>query len=179
MWGSNAVNGVINIITKSATQTQNALLSVAQMGERSGSFRFGGQLGSNSSYRFHTGFRIDKSPSSTLNTSFQGEFYTGKEGQTMTLPLLAAPYSEVITTPTEVSGADLQGIWNHVLSDTSDTSLQLYWDRSDRDDAQLGMTVDVLDLGYKKTPSVGRSPRYRMGTWISAYKLPHKTHRLG
>jgi iron complex outermembrane receptor protein len=53
LWGANAVNGVINIITKSADQTQGfavATFASAQEGYTS-SLRFGGKIGTNLSYR--------------------------------------------------------------------------------------------------------------------------------
>src|SRR6266853_4901941 len=53
LWGANAVNGVINIITKSAKETQGLLLSttVGREDQPTTSVRYGGQLGTNLFYR--------------------------------------------------------------------------------------------------------------------------------
>jgi iron complex outermembrane receptor protein len=54
MWGANAVNGVINIITKSAAATQGTLLSAtAGRDERNGAVRYGGALGNGGHYRVY------------------------------------------------------------------------------------------------------------------------------
>jgi len=49
MWGANAVNGVINIITKAAAQTQGGLVTAGGGNEERGfgGLRYGGPLGSN------------------------------------------------------------------------------------------------------------------------------------
>jgi iron complex outermembrane receptor protein len=53
MWGANAVNGVINIITKAAGQTQGGLVTVGGGNEERGfgGLRYGGPLGPNAHYR--------------------------------------------------------------------------------------------------------------------------------
>jgi iron complex outermembrane receptor protein len=52
LWGANAVNGVINIITKPAAATQGTLLgATASKNERNGAVRYGGSLGADGHYR--------------------------------------------------------------------------------------------------------------------------------
>jgi iron complex outermembrane recepter protein len=53
MWGSNAVNGVVNIITKRAEDTQGALLTAGggDQGQMLAGMRFGGSLGGAGYYR--------------------------------------------------------------------------------------------------------------------------------
>src|ERR1041385_7503198 len=53
MWGTNAVNGVINIISKTADATQGGQVTAegGSMGEARGSVRYGGRVGSRASYR--------------------------------------------------------------------------------------------------------------------------------
>ena len=55
LWGANAVNGVINIITKAAQETHGGLVSGGGGSEERGfaTFRFGGQLGDNLHYRVY------------------------------------------------------------------------------------------------------------------------------
>ena len=56
LWGANAVNGVINIITKSAKDTQGGLLTMGVGTQENGfgGLRYGGKLGDNAGYRFYT-----------------------------------------------------------------------------------------------------------------------------
>ena len=56
LWGANAVNGVINIITKAARDTEGALATagIGSEGQGLGGFRFGGRLGDSGHYRFST-----------------------------------------------------------------------------------------------------------------------------
>src|SRR5882672_8896911 len=53
LWGANAVNGVINIITKAAKDTQGALATAGagDQGQALGAFRYGGPLGGSGHYR--------------------------------------------------------------------------------------------------------------------------------
>ena len=62
LWGANAVNGVINIITKSATETQGLLATAGGGSEEKGfgGLRYGGKVGEDFSYRVYgKGFRRD------------------------------------------------------------------------------------------------------------------------
>jgi len=56
MWGANAVNGIINIITKSADETYGGLTVVGQGREQRGAMRmrYGGALGTKGHFRFYT-----------------------------------------------------------------------------------------------------------------------------
>src|SRR6185295_2304375 len=70
VWGANAVNGVINIITKSAKDTQGALVTAGGGTEERGfsGVRYGGQLGCDAHYRVWGKWReVDKGYDSPLN----------------------------------------------------------------------------------------------------------------
>jgi iron complex outermembrane receptor protein len=120
LWGANAVNGVINIITKSSKDTQGGLISAGGGTEENGfgSVRYGGKIKDDAYYRvyakyfnrddfrdsigregsdewdvFRGGFRTDwdLSPQNTLNV--QGDIYSGTVGQRVNVPTLAPPFS--------------------------------------------------------------------------------------
>jgi iron complex outermembrane receptor protein len=104
LWGANAVNGVINVITRSAQSTQGALAAVgAGNRENSAAARYGGKLGPDGYYRVYGmggnrensvrangsavpdgwsnaqgGFRADWGNTSRGFT-LQGDIYQGKE----------------------------------------------------------------------------------------------------
>jgi iron complex outermembrane receptor protein len=169
LWGANAVNGVINIITKEAAATQNGLVKIQGGNELDGmaAVRYGGKIGANTYYRayskyFHYdsstdalgrnvfdswdatrgGFRID---SSTPDDSFtlQGDMNRGDHGETLTQSTLTPPYQTTFRNRGSFTGGNLLGRWNHTFS-RSKTSLQLYYDRTNI--AAESLLVDHRDI---------------------------------
>ena len=144
LWGANAVNGVINIITKSARDTQGLYAEAGGGSEPRGftGARYGGTLGPDAQFRVYAkffdrgdevlangnpesdawhqsraGFRVDANPSSRDKLTVQGDFYDGPEN--------------VQSGGTgDQSGENLLGRWTRVLSDESDLSLQSYIDQT-------------------------------------------------
>jgi iron complex outermembrane recepter protein len=140
LWGANAVNGVINIITRKAGDTQGGSLRVGGGNlEQRGSVQYGGQAGSAVDYRayadsFHYGddltatganardawqksqggFRVDWMPAGDLVT-LQGDLYTGSE-------------DELQSADEAVSGHNLLTRWNHAFSEASSLQVQAYYD---------------------------------------------------
>ncbi|HEX4964324.1 MAG TPA: TonB-dependent receptor [Thermoanaerobaculia bacterium] len=146
LWGANAVNGVINIITKSAKETQGGLVTAAAGNETDlGSVRWGGKLGEGTFYRaygkyYHRdaleletggsahdplrreqgGFRVDHDDAGAGALTFQGDVYRGG-------------YSEVVRPDdTDLDGGNLLGRWKRTLAAGSSLELQVYFDRSHR-----------------------------------------------
>jgi iron complex outermembrane receptor protein len=144
LWGANAVNGVINIITRSAADSQGVY---AEGGggtqlQEFGGVRYGGKLAPDVSFRVYGkyfdrdaevfpngtragdnwhqeqgGFRIDTDASQQNTFTLHGDFYQGNEG--------------VDTGGAEqTAGGNLVGRWTDVLSERSDLSLQAYYDRT-------------------------------------------------
>jgi iron complex outermembrane receptor protein len=171
LWGTNAVNGVINVITRSAADTQGGLLP-AGIGNRDAdaALRYGGAFGSDAHYRVygmyleqdHTttqsgaakddashksqgGFRIDWSRAGDSLT-VSGNGYSGAEGQ----PLPGAISLNGLTLPlgnVSISGANLTGHWDRALEAGSNLSLQGYYDRTDRDaPPSFSESLDIFDL---------------------------------
>jgi iron complex outermembrane recepter protein len=158
LWGANAVNGVINIITKSAAETQG-LYTEAGGGSQPQNFetaRYGGSLGGDTSFRLYgkyfdrgdevlpdgasasdewhqgrTGFRIDSSTSSSDKFTFQGDLYDGHEETTL-------------GRDADTSGDNLLGRWTCVFSNLSDITLQTYFDQTHLADPVAPLTLDGL-----------------------------------
>jgi iron complex outermembrane receptor protein len=175
LWGANAVNGVINIITKEAEATQNGLAKLQTGNELDGmaAVRYGRKIGSNTYYRAYAkyfqydsstdalgrnvfdgwdttrgGFRID---STTPDDSFtlQGDVYRGGYGETLTQSLLAFPYQTTFQNRGNFSGGNLLGRWNHTFS-RSKTSLQLYYDKTNTAaDSLLVDRQDIYDVDFQ------------------------------
>ena len=147
LWGANAVNGVINITTKEAKDTQGLLLLGGGGTELRGfaGLRYGGALSPTLHYRIYTkyfdrdstlrpsgadgddawhmaqsGFRLDWTPPSDNLLTLQGDLYGGRLNQTG-------------SGQTEVGGGNLLGRWTHTFSSGSDLQVQAYYDRTHRD----------------------------------------------
>lgn len=180
IWGANAVNGVINVITRSAADTGGGLVSAGGGSrEKSGSVRYGGQLANgghfrsyaryadaNDSYRadgvntqtgWHrqqAGFRADWSERSRSFT-VQGDAYNGDLGQAGTRDI-------------RIAGANLTGRISTMLADGSHVRLQAYWDHTERDQPLAFVEhLDTLDLDFQHSLRMGRSHAV---TWGGGYR---------
>jgi iron complex outermembrane receptor protein len=182
LWGANAVNGVINIITKHAADTQGGILALGGGNKEQafGGARYGMSLGETTYGRIyvkgfkrdefvHTeggdagddwnilrrGFRVDSFLSSRDALTVQGDFYKGHTNQALALVTTTAPFSQLVKDEVDVSGWNLIGRWHRVLSSESEFTLQLYYDRSDRDDVLLGEVRDTLDIDFQHRFAAG------------------------
>ena len=154
LWGTNAVNGVINVITRSASETRGAL-AAAGAGKRGSNtvFRYGGTLGDDGNYRVygkyddrkHTdqqdksaaddasyktqlGFRADWDRAGNRLT-LQGNAYSGGEGQPLPGAISVSGVDLALAAIT-VSGVNLSAGWNRLLDGGSTLSAQAYFDRT-------------------------------------------------
>jgi iron complex outermembrane recepter protein len=146
LWGDNAVNGVINIITKNARDSQGVLVRASGGSElrRAGDMRYGGTVGADVQARVYGkyfgrdssalpvggqatddwsvgqgGFRLDWDASPVTHVTVQSDVYDGRIAQ-------------LGLNDTAMSGGNLLGRWSRTLSKDSDLSLQLYYDRTHR-----------------------------------------------
>jgi iron complex outermembrane receptor protein len=172
LWGANAVNGIINIITKRATDTQGGLVTAGAGNEEKGfgGVRYGGTLGKRGYYRAYGkvfnrdslvlvdgsdagdpirigqgGFRADWTAEGRDAFTFQGDAYEGRVGETT-------------RDDTDVDGGNLLGRWTRTFSEDSDLELQVYWDRTHRRiPALFEEHLDTLDLDFQhQFPLAGR-----------------------
>lgn len=169
-WGTNAVNGIINIITRSARHTQGGLL-VGGMGEQeaTGTLRYGGSFRQTGYYRAYgkyydydntttitgeprdddwhkgqVGFRFDWG-SIGEQLSVQGDAYRGTFGQPR--PSRIVTDASVELGDISVSGVNLTARWDHILDDGSEFAMQAYYDRTKRDvPPTFAETLDIFDV---------------------------------
>lgn len=144
LWGANAVNGVINITSKSAKDTQGLYLEggAGSSFQDFGGVRFGGTLDSNIYYRvygkyFDRGDEVYPNGSTASNAwrMGQGGFRIDSEaGARDKMTLQGDIYDSGVNVATggdgEASGGNIIGRWSHTISDDSDMSLQMYFDRT-------------------------------------------------
>lgn len=177
MWGANAVNGVINIITKPARNTQgNLAVAGAGNAERGfAGFRHGGQAGDDTHYRVYgkgferdamadtsgqsghddwrsvqAGFRMDTRFSGDDRLTVQGDAYQKTEGKMgSSNAVFIPPYSAGFINDSQAKGANLLVRWERRLSDQAEFSLQAYYDRVQFTATKLSDVQDTLDVDFQ------------------------------
>ncbi|MGA8222980.1 MAG: TonB-dependent receptor [Candidatus Acidiferrales bacterium] len=177
VWGANAVNGVISIFTKKAADTRGVLIEAGagNIQQGFGLAQYGGQLGKSTDYRVYThyfdqtqmadingnsgddgyhilrsGFRTDTTLTTKDTLTFDGSFYSGREGELgYILPSVTSPNLIPMREQIDLGGGYLRSAWNHTYSDRSDSTLQFAFTRYTRDDPLEPETRDTIDLDYK------------------------------
>jgi len=159
LWGANAINGVINIITKKAKDTQG-FSAVTSAGIDEGyvaSLRYGGSINDRFTYRIfakgdywdpgttpagktaydaenlaQAGARIDWNPSEKDSLTVEGGGYRGgfhNQAPEFTAPDLPAT---MVFDSAEMHGGHFQSHWSHQFSTSSRTDVLGYCDWADR-----------------------------------------------
>ncbi len=178
LWGANAVNGVINIITKSSAATQGGLIEAAagSNDRGTGSVRYGGKVGDIGHWRIYAkgfdrngsivestgargddkwqqqrvGFRTDLTPSARDAVTVQGDYYDGRSGESAFLNSLSAPYNILTGTTQTVSGGNLLGRWQRDISATDSFTVQGYFDHTKRDwPAHSNEVRNTVDIDFQ------------------------------
>ena len=183
LWGANAVNGVINITTKSAKETQGGLVTGGGGTEERGfgSVRYGGQINDQAWYRVYAkyfnrddtatpsggdagddwdglrgGFRVDWEHSPPNLLTLQGDIYAGTEHQSYVLSTLTPPtYSSLQPQTIRVAGGNLVGRWTHTFHEDADLRFQVYYDRTHRDLEIFSEERDTVDFDLQIHHSLG------------------------
>lgn len=182
LWGANAVNGVINIISKSAKDTQGGLATVSYGTENqpTTTVRYGGQLATNLFYRVYvkyfnddsftsstgqdtadawsamrSGFRLDWEPTTENNLTLQGDYYYSNAGETVDEATLTPPYMNRQNFVDRNKGANVLGRWTHNYSDTSQLTLQIYYDYSEQGDAPNVFKNNTYDFDMQHRFALG------------------------
>ncbi len=176
LWGANAVNGIINIITKPAVETQNSLVS-AGIGTEERAFggaRFGAKISDTAHFRVYAkyfnrdegqnalglqanddwnalrgGFRLDWQESDFDTITIQGDIYESDAGMTLTNATFIPPYTESVTGENESNGGNLLTRWEHKLSQTSEIALRLFYDYTHIDQPLLEEDRDTFDIDFQ------------------------------
>ncbi len=197
LWGSNAVNGVINVTTRTATQTLGARVGVrAGTNDRlKAGGRYGVPLGSRGGVRVYlqhdnrgpshlpdggrgrdrwrqtqAGFRLDLGSTGTSSYTVQGDIYTGTGGQRAVRFSPGPPYSEVVNDELTVNGGNLLARYIRRIGGASELRLQTYYDRSFRRvSASFGsVAVSVFDVEAQYTWAL--AARHQL-MWGAGYRI--------
>jgi len=175
IWGPNAVNGVINIITKSTRDTQGTFASLRGGNQEQGfgGFRYGGTIGDSTTYRvygkgftrgpeFHqdqknfddwrgaqTGFRVDRAVNGSRDTlTVQGDLYRQADGERVTATSYTPPFSTDVDANAQLSGGNLLARWTRKLNERDDVQVQAYYDRTNRAEPNFAEDRDTFDVDF-------------------------------
>ena len=174
IWGPNAVNGVINIITKDSKETQGAFVSAGGGSLEHGflNARYGGSRGRNFNYRvygmafergpeFHPdgrnfdrwrnaqgGFRSDWEKTKRDTLTFEGDIYDEGVGESVAATSYTAPYSQVLDGTAHLSGGNIVGRWQRRIGDGRDFQLEAFYDRTNRREPNFADYRDTFDVDF-------------------------------
>jgi iron complex outermembrane recepter protein len=175
LWGSNAVNGVINITTKNARDTQGWYVDATLGTEEhaGGAVRYGGRLGESGFFRVfgkyfdrdashkpgsptsddwraaHGGFRADWDDGGADTFTVQGEGYRANIGQlspSVTVIGRQGPQGDLTVRAT---GGNVLGRWRRALAEGSDMQLRAYVDHTDREDPSFHDDLTTFDVDFQ------------------------------
>jgi iron complex outermembrane receptor protein len=197
LWGANAVNGVINIITKSARDTQGFLVSTGG-GTEDRDFvnaRYGVKIDDDTFARvyvkyfdryssvlpdgtdahdawdmFRGGFRLDSEPSNENSFTLQGDIYTGNEDEVYSVPTTTPPFATTVSSTDQVSGGNLLGRWTHTFAPDSQLTLQAYYDRTEQESPIFGEKRDTGDVDLQDRFDWGDRQKI---IWGAGFRVTH------
>ena len=195
VWGANAVNGIINIITKKAADTQGMLFTAGGGGFEQGfvGVRYGGKIseetpfriyakgftrdhteavaGGNNNDQWHSGrggFRIDHSRGIDQFT-LQGDIFSNSIGDAINKLGLSLPSISAGGRGHE-EGGNIRLRWDRTLSDRSAIMLQTYYDHVRRSLSTSQFNIQSFDIDFQhRLPLWDRHDV----TWGSNYRLYH------
>ncbi len=184
LWGANAVNGVINIITKRARDTQGGMITAGAGNQERGfgSIRYGSKMGHSAYYRVYAkyfdrnqsvdetgrdsadgwdvlrgGFRFDWDISTADSLTVQGDIYHGDIGQRLKQTLAVPPFSSSFDEQIGTEGGNVLARWSRVISPESSLSLQFYYDRTKRVELLLGEDRGTWDFDFQHSFAAKRN----------------------
>ena len=175
LWGSNAVNGVINITTKKAQDTQGLLIETAAgtNTKLNAAARYGDTATNGASYRVfgkyvdygdtindsshsnddwrlgHVGARTDWDVTAADSITVQGDLYRGTLGQLNPSITVIGRQGPTGALDAEVSGGNVLARWQHRIDNDSNFSLRAYYDRTHRDDPSYRDELDTFSVDFQ------------------------------
>jgi iron complex outermembrane receptor protein len=185
LWGSNAVNGVINVITRSALESRGGTVKVFTGSEEriGGTVRYGMSVAPGVALRAYgrylnlspaelangddasddwrlgqAGFRLDAERGTRDRFTLDAAGYSGSGGEPLQLAVPAAPFTARFNDDVDVKGGHLLGRWSRQLGSSSDFALQAFFDHTVRTEPNfIGRArVDLLDVDFQHRFQAGK-----------------------
>lgn len=189
MWGANAVNGVINIITRSAADTQGTLVQAQTGGDASGlALRHGGTLGDDGHYRVwaktghhdalqasdgtpahdalgqqRAGFRMDWRPRAGDRLTLQGDVQDTRADVSELSVSLTPPGASLAPDTQVEQGAHLLLRWERQVSADHHVQLQAFVDRVTGRSEAFDVQVNTVDLEFQQRLRLGTAHEVNWG----------------
>ena len=202
MWGSNAVNGVINITTRSARDTHGTYLAAG-----AGSFdrawvaaRYGGETDGGVNYRIYgkyfdrgetqnsspdsddawqlgqVGFRTDWDGNERDAFTVQGDAYSGDVGQLVPAITVIGRPGPTGPLTLRLSGGNVLARWRRSYDESSDMQLRAYYDYTKRDDPSYTDTLHTFDIDFQRRFTAWT--RHEI-IWGAAYRVTANDNQPG
>lgn len=189
LWGANAVDGVINIVSHSAENTQGTFFKVGGGLEENAfaTLRYGGRLGPDTHYRVygkffdrsqfeelngrpahdawhqaHTGFRADWVPPGRNKIMLQGALYGGRMDQRVHKFLLVPPWEDSFESEIETAGGHLLAYWTRAHGDDEQIALQAFSDWTRRREGLL-VHQHTFDIDFQHNFALGQRQKLVWG----------------
>ncbi|HLA84690.1 MAG TPA: TonB-dependent receptor [Thermoguttaceae bacterium] len=175
IWGANAVDGVINIITKKASESRGVYAEVGggnydllneavRVGggddefswrmwgkhfERGPGYLPGEGLAWDDWRAGNGGFRMDWDPCRCNHFTALGQFFAGSEGQRSIWPVPYDPFYQVFPEDMDFTGQSVLLRWEHTTSEDSDWKFQTYYDRNYRKQVMGDQMWTTMDFDFQ------------------------------
>jgi iron complex outermembrane receptor protein len=173
VWGANAVNGVINIITKHARDTQGLFATFGAGNEERafGELRYGGKIGEHFFWRVYgkyfdrdaghnptgppsydawqmarQGLRIDWQIGARDHLTVLGDVYDGDAGQATGIAFYSPPGQRTVFQEADLAGGSVLARWQRAFSATSTGHLQFFYDNTYRNEANFRERRNTYDV---------------------------------
>jgi len=204
VWGANAVNGVINILTLHAKETQGSLVSLMGGSQETGGgmVRYGGTMGRSGAYRIfgsganfgklplpnggqaadewhktHGGFRTEWEVSSKDAFTIQGDFFELRRSESLSVLIPEEQYRPAtLVQHASARTGNLLGRWNRVFDNGSEMALQTYFDYEHQDLLGTEMSRQTVDFDFQHRLSVGSRNEL---VWGAGYRSTRDYMREG
>jgi iron complex outermembrane receptor protein len=191
LWGSNAVTGIVNVITKTASASEGAFASVEggssdllNVGVRLGrapspafQYRLSGRFSARAPQYHKDGSEFDSGhigvaairadwtrPSGIWSLS--GGVYQSLIGQRDTRTTYEPPRATIVESDDTLSGGHVLGRWDGQLWDGHDVRLQGFFDLTRRNEAVVAERRHTFDLDFQDRVNAGRRHALMWGTGL-------------
>ena len=195
-WGANAISGIVNVITKSAKDTQGGLVTLGggTLERIFGNIRYGGKSAGGLYYRVYAkysdrdglnhsnpdrdnydqwqmgqvGFRVDKDLSEKDSLAVHGDFHSARLGLYDSVSSYSTPYARVVKEKNDSFGGNFVARWQRELGDKSDVAFQIYYDKVNHRDILYNSDTDTVDVDFQhRLPKIWR----QQITWGLGYRF--------
>jgi iron complex outermembrane receptor protein len=184
LWGANAVNGVINIITKNAAESlgMSYRASVGTGDRKAVSARYGAGIGEDKYLRvygkffdrdgsinsygidnaddwriYRAGLKFCANIGASNEVVFQGDYYNGYSGYTYLMASMEMPYYDLVSDHCDLAGGNMMGRWIKRFNDNSNLTIQAFYDWTRRKENFFSGQSHAADIEVQHNFSLKRS----------------------